>query len=761
VLAPFLHALLAPESPIFGGSGDFMELLDFSSSEGVQQGSVEGMLAFALAIARRLKQLDEELRAECGGMARAGADDVSAVGTPAALFPAVRRFSDAIDLELGLLLNAHKSFCWGPAHLALELDLHRGDIPLGSVTDAAGATHLGVKVFGVPIGSDGYVREILSCIGDRLAGTSARLISSLGQSHKQALWIITHYSTNHKLDYFARHCYPGDTLDLCMRGDALVRAQAEVALGVGSVDWDWLAAARLGLPQHMAGMGLRPLTPNRGAHFLGGAAWAVSTFLDVHGARPGVVSRRGALERPEIVARVGRNAFEDMAADGWRPYFASGSRLGCTVRALWSALRGGVPSHFDGPLIVLRTLAEQIPVARMQGKPSLQASITADLERVGLAAMIREMSLRPAADRQRWLFFNVTRESSLAFTAWRRAFSFVPDDEWVEIAARFLGLPSPCCAAIVGSPVQVARNRLARVQLVDRFGDALQASTCFTGDHFRPQHDAVVRTLVHFGRYYAGTVAVHEDSNVFGSVLRQCPQQRLPAAEDCRRAAVVDARIALPGTHGGRALVDYLLEQKCVHVSPSRYGGRSTRQAQAVARRAESIPGERLAQLQAVDRRLFGTAPGQVGPMEQRLNSFPPVLGTVTGAFGEWSESIVNLLKTFASMGADAWQARLGAPTVAASRSTLLWLMRSELGVCVARGNARLLLARARAVSAQRVRPGRAAGASSVDGAPRAALDAATDAQVAREAARGVPASCERPSAGSPSRRGHRGRAAG
>jgi hypothetical protein len=221
---------------------------------------------------------------------------------------------------------------------------------------------------------------------------------------------------------------------------------------------------------------------------------------------------------------------------------------------------------------------------------------------------------------------------------------------------------------------------------------------------------------------------------------------------------VVDARIALPGPDG--VTVDTLLEHKNIHISDGRYGFHSTRQAYAVAHREEAIPAERRAQLQAVDRRLFGTSPGQVGPMEQRLNSFRTVLGTVTGGYGEWSLSIINLLKTFASMGAEAWQARLGSPTVAAARSTLLWLMRSELGVCVARGNARLLLSRARAVSAQALRPGRAAGAASVHVAPRATLNAATDAESARAAARGCPGS-SRPAAVSPTRRARRGQAAG
>jgi hypothetical protein len=103
------------------------------------------------------------------------------------------------------------------------------------------------------------------------------------------------------------------------------------------------------------------------------------------------------------------------------------------------------------------------------------------------------------------------------------------------------------------------------------------------------------------------------------------------------------------------------------------------------------------------------------------------------GAFGEWSQSLVDLIKTFASMGAEAWQARLGAPTVAASRSTLLWLMRAELGMCVVRGHAQLVLRRARMLAAQLPRGGRAHAAA--EGSPLTPPGWAEDAHCVRAAA--------------------------
>ena len=93
--------------------------------------------------------------------------------------------------------------------------------------------------------------------------------------------------------------------------------------------------------------------------------------------------------------------------------------------------------------------------------------------------------------------------------------------------------------------------------------------------------------------------------------------------------------------------------------------------------------------------------PGQVGPMQARLNSFPPIRALVIGSFGEWSAGLADLLATFSHMGADAWMARMGAPSRAVARAALERHMRLQLAACVVRGHAQLLLARAQMARGQ------------------------------------------------------------
>ncbi|KAJ1630467.1 hypothetical protein T492DRAFT_871728 [Pavlovales sp. CCMP2436] len=108
-----------------------------------------------------------------------------------------------------------------------------------------------------------------------------------------------------------------------------------------------------------------------------------------------------------------------------------------------------------------------------------------------------------------------------------------------------------------------------------------------------------------------------------------------------------------------------------------------------------------MAKLIKIDRDFFHTTPGQTGPMQACAQTFctaggPAFAALVIGAFGEWSDGLESFVRDLASMGARALQARMGAPSAAQARSTLLWKMRQEIGMCALRGHAKVIIARAR-----------------------------------------------------------------
>ena len=110
----------------------------------------------------------------------------------------------------------------------------------------------------------------------------------------------------------------------------------------------------------------------------------------------------------------------------------------------------------------------------------------------------------------------------IVFTVLPAGLAKVPNDEWTEISARGLGLLSPACAHLVGRPLPQVSGR--NTTHVDPYGDTLAAATTFQGGHFaKLQHDPVVRAVARFATVYGCTQAQAENSEIFGSVLRQNP----------------------------------------------------------------------------------------------------------------------------------------------------------------------------------------------------------------------------------------------
>ncbi|KAJ1636638.1 hypothetical protein T492DRAFT_861422 [Pavlovales sp. CCMP2436] len=194
----------------------------------------------------------------------------------------MQRFHDALFLRLGLVVQPSKCECWiDEAHIA-SLDAHRGLVTLSHLLDGALTLHYGIMCYGVPIGSEEYVKLALASKCDEIASISNKLIATLSSSHKQQLWLLTLFSTARKFVYFACHCYPDQTRDACTRFDAIIHTQATHALGV-SLDDDQLATARLAFPRCSLGAGLRRMeaavTSRPG---LVGPLWATGGWAYAH-----------------------------------------------------------------------------------------------------------------------------------------------------------------------------------------------------------------------------------------------------------------------------------------------------------------------------------------------------------------------------------------------------------------------------------------------------------------------------------------------
>ena len=151
----------------------------------------------------------------------------------------------------------------------------------------------------------------------------------------------------------------------------------------------------------------------------------------------------------------------------------------------------------------------------------------------------------------------------------------------------------------------------------------------------------------------------------------------------------------LPRGASGASGCEELAELKVLSCCPSHYS--PTAGTKAVDVRAQAVPGEYARKARAADQRYLGVLPGEVGPVEKKLQEFPLSV-YVFGAFGEASEDVHALVKTVAEARVKSsglglgkggrelkWEGAVGVAT---------GLVRRRLFTVAVREQARLLLDR-------------------------------------------------------------------
>ena len=151
----------------------------------------------------------------------------------------------------------------------------------------------------------------------------------------------------------------------------------------------------------------------------------------------------------------------------------------------------------------------------------------------------------------------------------------------------------------------------------------------------------------------------------------------------------------LPRGASGASGCEELAELKVLSCCPSHYS--PTAGTKAVDVRAQAVPGEYARKARTADQRYLGVLPGEVGPVEKKLQEFPLSV-YVFGAFGEASEDVHALVKTVAEARVKSsglglgkggrelkWEGAVGVAT---------GLVRRRLFTVAVREQARLLLDR-------------------------------------------------------------------
>ena len=118
------------------------------------------------------------------------------------------------------------------------------------------------------------------------------------------------------------------------------------------------------------------------------------------------------------------------------------------------------------------------------GRANVQRELTSYREIARYRRLDVSIRALPADDVRRTAWVNMDRFSTTWVSTLPTSDCRVTNAEFVEIAARYFGLPSPACAALVGKPIGSTRATL------DPHGSRLAAAS-LPGDGFRRQHDTI------------------------------------------------------------------------------------------------------------------------------------------------------------------------------------------------------------------------------------------------------------------------------
>ena len=712
-LVTFAAVILAPEVALEVG-GNVWGV----STTGMVQGDPASGAFTAIGLQPSLVRLNEEcMKGE--GMARAGADDVLAVGPPSVVFPAIRRFAEDLRERCDCELQ------WTKSEVFSEDGLMPANVPLGLALGGVqvdGQFFPGIMVHGVPVGSSEYVtfklREQAAVIIH-----DAEKTKDLLSSDRQALWTVLRLSVAQRFGYLQQLTPPSLCEPVAAELDTALWRILEVATGfkipkgnapggllikvpIPSLDQRSFQEWAVRLPARLYGWGLRSLEDTCAPAYIG----TLETAIPFMAGRGNVC--------PQLAESFGGEECWGEAVpteDRWRVVLASGCTVGQELKRSWGRIR--IEAFRSAEYIaedvpeVLSSLVQGLGNGSVSGET--RKKVVEARENVRAKVLQKALSeVRPRSVRPAWAW----RQRDKISVAWLLAIpgydTTLSSAEFAEAAASNLCLPSPACRGRVGEPI---KGNLR----IDEYGDSVQSAS-IPGDHWRKRHDALLHHL-HRECLWAGLPVELEVYNLFSGLIQQEGLSRFEQVRQ-RQAIVPDMRITMPiaaghphggtlhdahqgvrganiGGPGGVALAgqssQVLHEIKIISSNQTRY--RPGQKERGVDFRAGHLQKEYINKARGADR-LQGVPEGVVGRVEEKLISLGEVRGIVAGQFGEVSEDMHQLVAALATS-----RVRVMGPTRSkrglirgeeGERSIAVGQIRRRLGVMTVRAQASSLLGR-------------------------------------------------------------------
>ena len=613
-------------------------------------------------------QIDNELQT-AGGGARFDMDDGYLYGPAEHVFPAMLRFAARMH-SLGLELQLHKCKCFSPQ---TDLQHHPARPPTVLVGEcmAQDGPAKGVVVSGIPIGEARFVTHHLSSKVEEMVSMITEICTKLRGRHLQALWAVMYHCLQSKFHYWVQHCPPAVVQPAAHRFDQALLDVAQICVSTGIAS-DPIALRRLRLPARMYGGGLRSVEDVAPAAFMATICRAVPLMADriednrrLAGFVPALTQALGVAENEGHNHPLRVHAFSQLA-----------SLLSVAFLRSWQFLQAEVGNYAEDTFQDIFTKAAQ-------RRTGVQHAITVWREKARFQALDVEIRALPSADFRKSAWINTDKFSTVWVSAWPSEDFQFSNPEFREVSTFYYGLPSPACASQVGEAISNLRVTL------DPHGTRLTTAH-LPGDGWRTQHDAIKWRIVQDAREMHFRCR-HEVFGLFAACIPQASRHQTNGLSIRKRQGLVPDFLLHAAFDGPERPL--LFELKTLHYGSSTYGNEANR-CNAVARRARALPAEYRAKARPTDAQYCGTASGDVGPVQSKLNTFEPVRGIVFGAWGEASPDTAKLLTLMAQTGAQRHWRGMRCEDPVHATGIMAWLLRRRWGLTMLRKNARLKLDR-------------------------------------------------------------------
>ena len=448
-------------------------------------------------------------------------DDGYCVAPSHILFPALARFSEAIRVHCGLELEMTKCevLCWSE-----ELPIEAGQDMALAGKNVNGRWETGFLVYGVPVGTDKYVEDMLNTKIDEIENIAKRACEVLA-GEVQTLWTVFRLSIMQQFDYWLQLVHPTQVRKAAERMNKVARGVLEKILGVPvPQEGEGLCytcpleaeVSRLrgksfqsllsSLPVKCGGLGLRDQVQLSPAAYVAGLEQALPFFGGEKGICPPLEQLGGG----------GMSS-----AERWRPLLERGGRTATELAGAWNALtrEAREMSEYLGEELsgALANPVEGAGDGSTDG--GTRKTVVTQLENLRHRVLTKHLKdWHSRSDRPVWSWPNRDKLS----TAWLLSFpgphTGLSTPVFREGLAMLLCIPSPACMDMVGQSVGKGK--------VDMFGDSVLCQN-LPGDGWRIRHDRIKQEIMSM-LGWSGIVATCE---VWGLFKHLVPQNKQGSVE--------------------------------------------------------------------------------------------------------------------------------------------------------------------------------------------------------------------------------------